>query len=65
MGNRKLKPFSSFVTEEIPPAVSSPPPTNTAGGGSIAGLPPDLPPVNPKSKLNILRRKKRSGINKK
>ena len=61
MGNRKLKPFSSFVTEEIPPAVSSPPPTNIAGGGSIAGLPPDIPPVKTpsqrKRKSNIGRRK--------
>ena len=65
MDNRKLKRFSSFVTEDVPPPVASAPPTNTANGSTIAGLPPDLPPVKPKSKLNILRRKKPSGINKK
>lgn len=58
MAHSKLKPFFKFISEEIPPAVSSPPPTNTAGGGSIAGLPPDMPPGNPRLKSNIARRKK-------
>ena len=58
MAHSKLKPFFKFISEEIPPSVVSPPPTNTAGGGSIAGLPPDMPPGNPRLKSNIARRKK-------
>jgi len=53
-----IKKFSKFISEEIPPPMASPPPTNTAGGGSIAGLPPDMPPGNPRLKSNIARRKK-------
>jgi hypothetical protein len=55
-GNRKLKPFSSFMREEFPPPMAVTPPTNVADGTKIAGLPPDMPPVN---KSNILKRKKR------
>ena len=58
MAHSKLKPFFKFISEEIPPAMASPPPTNTAGGGNIAGLPPDMPPGNPTLKSNIARRKK-------
>lgn len=57
MGNSKLKRFSSFVNEDFPPAIA---PTNTASGGNIAGLPPDLPPVPTpaqRKKSKILKRK--------
>lgn len=58
MGNRNIKKFSSFVNEEFPPPIV--PPTNTASGGNIAGLPPDLPPVPTaaqRRKSKILKRK--------
>jgi hypothetical protein len=56
MAHRKIKSFTSFIGEEFPPpmAVS---PSNIAGGGNIAGLPPDLPPVSPRKKSKILKRK--------
>jgi hypothetical protein len=59
MDNRKLKRFSSFVSEDFPPPIAIP--TNNAGTGNIAGLPPDIPPVKTpsqrKRKSNIGRRK--------
>ena len=55
----KIKKFSKFVSEDFPPPIAAP--TNTAGGGNIAGLPPDIPPVKTpsqrKRKSNIGRRK--------
>ena len=59
MAHRKIKSFSTFIGEEFPPpmAVS---PSNIAGGGNIAGLPPDLPPVPTaaqRKKSKILKRK--------
>ncbi len=55
MGKRNIKKFSSFVSEDFPPPIATP--TNTAGSGNIAGLPPDLPPVSPRKKSKILKRK--------
>jgi hypothetical protein len=57
MASNKVKKFSSFISEEIPPPMSASPPTNTASGGNIAGLPPDLPPVSPRKKSKIVKRK--------
>ena len=55
----KIKKFSKFVSEDFPPPIAAP--TNNTGGGNIAGLPPDLPPVKTpsqrKRKSNIGRRK--------
>lgn len=58
MGNRKIKPFSAFISEDIPPPMS---PTNSASGANIAGLPPDFPPVplpSQRKKLKIVKRKR-------
>jgi hypothetical protein len=55
--NHKIKRFSAFINEEVPPPVS---PTNTASGANIAGLSPDLPPVPTaaqRKKSKILKRK--------
>jgi len=60
MDNRKLKPFSSFMSEQFPPPVVNNPPTNTASGSNIAGLPPDFPPVPQKNKPKILKRRRKS-----
>jgi hypothetical protein len=57
MDKRNIKKFSSFVSEDFPPAIV---PTNTASGANIAGLPPDLPPVptaGQRKKSKILKRK--------
>lgn len=57
MGNRKIKPFSAFISEDIPPPMS---PTNSASGANIAGLPPDFPPVplpSQRKKSKIVKRK--------
>lgn len=55
MGKSKIKKFSSFVSEEFPPPIV--PPNNMASGANVAGLPPDLPPVSPRKKSKILKRK--------
>lgn len=58
MGNRKIKPFSAFINEEISSPMS---PTNTASGANIAGLSPDLPPVSTaaqRKKSKILKRRR-------
>jgi|LauGreDrversion4_2_1035121.scaffolds.fasta_scaffold53934_1 hypothetical protein len=59
MDRRKLKSFSRFIGEEFPPPMAVAP-SNIAGGGNIAGLPPDLPPVPTaaqRKKSKILKRK--------
>ena len=59
MAHRKIKSFSAFIGEEFPPPMAVAP-SNIAGGGNIAGLPPDLPPVPvaaQRKKSKILKRK--------
>lgn len=54
MGQAKLKRFSAFMEQE------GGLPTNTAGGGKIAGLGGDIPPImatTPTKKQKILKRK--------
>ena len=55
MDKRNIKKFSSFVSEEFPPPIS--PIGNIASGANVAGLPPDLPPVSPRKKSKIIKRK--------
>ena len=59
MGRDKLKRFSAFMEQEG--GLSNGVPINNTGGGNVAGLPPDLPPVKTsaqrKRKSNISRRK--------
>lgn len=60
MDKRKLKPFSSFMSEQFPPPVVNNPPTNTASGSNIAGLPPDFPPVPARKQTKMLKRRRKS-----
>jgi hypothetical protein len=64
MGQAKLKRFSAFMEQEgggggLPTGA----PANTVGGGKIAGLGSDFPPVPAKKKFNIQRRKTAKLIN--
>ena len=66
MQHRKLKRFASFMEQEgggggLPTSA----PTNTVGGGKIAGLGSDFPPVPAKRRFNILKRKTAKLINNK
>jgi hypothetical protein len=66
MAHRKLQRFSTFVEQEgggggLPTGA----PSNTVGGGKIAGLGSDFPPVPTKKKFNIQRRKTAKLLNNK
>jgi len=64
MAQRKLKRFAAFMEQEgggLPTSA----PTNTVGGGKIAGLGSDFPPVSAKRRFNILKRKTAKLINNK
>ena len=64
MAQRKIKRFTSFMEQEgggLPTSA----PTNTVGGGKIAGLGSDIPPVPAKKRFNILKRKTAKLINNK
>ena len=66
MAHRKLKRFASFMEQEgggtgMPTGA----PSNTVGGGKIAGLGSDIPPVPAKKRFNILKRKTAKLLNNK
>jgi hypothetical protein len=62
MAHRKLQRFATFLEQDgggLPTSA----PANTVGGGKIAGLGSDIPPVPPKKKFNIQRRRTAKLIN--
>lgn len=66
MTHRKMKRFAAFTEQEgggegLPTSA----PTNTVGGGKIAGLGSDIPPVPAKKRFNILKRKTAKLLNNK
>jgi len=60
---RRLKPFSAFAEQEGGLPTSAP--TNIVGADRIAGTGSDFPPVPPKKRPNILKRKTAKLINNK
>jgi len=59
-----MKSFKTHLTEQDGGLPTSAP-TNTVGGGKIAGLGSDIPPVPAKKRFNILKRKTAKLLNNK